>query len=199
MDDEPRVVSDEVRYRPKAVDDADWMASFLAEQPTGVLGLTDAGSPYVVTQLFVYDADEHAIYLHGASAGRTRDIIEAGEPTEAAFTVSEMGRFIPHEVPMEFTVEYASVDVFGHVTLVTDDAEKRHALESFMADFAPHLTEGEDYERISQQTMDITSVYRLDVEAWSGKRGEKDPDHPGAYDLDAVRSQTESPSSDDAE
>lgn len=187
MDGEPRVISDEVRYRPKAVDDADWMAGFLADQPTGVLGLSDDGSPYVVTQLFVYDDAEHVIYLHGASAGRTRDLIERDGTTEAAFTVSEMGRFIPQEVPMEFTVEYASVDVFGPIHLVVDDTEKRHALETFMADFAPHLIEGEDYERISQQTMDITSVYRLDVEEWSGKHGEKAPDHPGAYELDEVR------------
>lgn len=190
MDDEPRVISDEIRYQPKSVDDPGWIASFLDEQPTGVLGLVDDGDPYVVTQLFVYDADAHAIYLHGAAAGRTRSIVEAGaDGVTAAFTVSEMGRFIPHEVPMEFTVEYASVDVFGTVRVVPEDAEKRHALERFMADLAPHLDEGVDYERISQQTMDATTVYRLDVDAWSGKRGEKAPDHPGAYDLDAVRTE----------
>lgn len=187
----PRNLSDEVSYRPKAADDVDWMTSFLADQPTGVLGLSDDGAPYVVTQLFVYDDTEHAISLHGASAGRTRDVIERDGTTEAAFTVSEMGRFIPHEVPMEFTVEYASVDVFGPHHLLAEDTEKRHALERFLADFAPHLDEGEDYERISQQTMDITSVYRLDVEEWSGKRGEKAPDHPGAYELDEVRGDRE--------
>lgn len=188
MDDEPRVISDEIRYQPKSVDDTDWIASFLAEQPAGVLGLVDEGVPYVVTQLFVYDEDEHALYLHGASAGRTHDVVERGHPaTPAAFTASEMGRFIPHEVPMEFTVEYASVDVFGPIRLVDDDAEKRHALERFMAELAPHLREGEDYERISRETMDVTAVYRLDVEEWSGKRGQKDPDHPGAYDLEEVR------------
>lgn len=187
MDDEPQVVSDEVRYRPKAVDDADWIERFLGEQPTGVLGLVDDGAPYVVTQLYVYDPDAHAIYLHGASAGRTNDVVTRSGTTEAAFTVSEMGRFIPHEVPMEFTVEYASVDVFGPISFVEDDAEKRRALERYMAEYAPHLVEGEDYERISQQTMDVTSVYRLDVESWSGKRGQKDPDHPGAYTLEDVR------------
>lgn len=98
---------------------------------------------------------------------------------------------------MEFTVEYASVDVFGPIHRVNEDSEKRHALETFMADFAPHLSEGEDYERISQQTMDITSVYRLDVEERSGKHGEKAPDHPGAYELDEVRMARESPADSD--
>lgn len=192
MDDEPRLLSDEVRYQPKAVDDSDWIESFLGDQPTGVLGLVDDGEPYIVTQLYVYDADAHALYLHGASDGRTHDIVVRDDDVPAAFTVSKMGRFIPHEVPMEFTVEYESVDAFGSIHLVEDDTEKRAALERYMVEYAPHLTEGEDYERISQQTMDVTSVYRLDIESWSGKRGLKDPDHPGAYDLDAVRDATDS-------
>lgn len=188
MDEKPRVISDKVRYQPKSVDDPEWIESFLAEQPTGVLGLVDDGLPYVVTQLFVYDEDAAAIYLHGASAGRTHTIVERGHPdTPATFTVSEMGRFIPHQVPMEFTVEYASVDVFGSIRLVEDDTEKRHALERFMTELAPHLHPGEDYEPIAEKNMDVTAVYRLDVEEWSGKRGQKDPAHPGAYTLDEVR------------
>jgi hypothetical protein len=56
-----------------------------------------------------------------------------------------------------------------------------------MSKFAPQLTAGEDYEEMSEESIDRTAVYRLDVESWSGKRGEKSPDHPTAYDLDAVR------------
>lgn len=185
--DDPRLASDQVRYQSKAVDDPDWLASVLADQPTGVLGLVDDGHPYVVTQLFVYDPDEHAVYLHGASAGRTRRIVDATDDTSAAFTVSEMGRFIPHKVPMEFTVEYASVDAFGTLTIVTDPAEKRRILEQFMDEFAPHLESGTDYAPIARSNVDVTTVYRLDIEEWTGKRGEKPPDHPGAYTLDDVR------------
>ncbi|MFC6993294.1 hypothetical protein ACFQH3_17210 [Haladaptatus sp. GCM10025707] len=36
---------------------------------------------------------------------------------------------------------------------------------------------------------DRTAVYRLNVESWSGKQGWKDPDHPGAYDLDQTQTE----------
>jgi len=191
MDEEPDVVSDEIRYQPKAVDDSEWIASFLADQPNGVLGLVGDGEPYLVTQLFVYDPDSHSLFFHGALAGRTRRIVDADGRTDAAFTVSEMGRFIPHEVPKEFTVEYASVDVFGHITLVEDPDEKRRVLELFMAEFAPHLEPDVDYAQIDRSNVEVTSVYRFDIDAWSAKRGEKPPDHPGAYELDAVRERSE--------
>lgn len=187
MDEEPDNISDEIRYQRKAVEDSEWIASFLADQPGGVLGLVDDGSPYVVTQLFVHDPDSNALFLHGARTGRTRRIVDAADRPEATFTVSEMGRFIPHEVPMEFTVEYASVDVFGHIDVVEDPDEKRRVLELFMAEFAPHLEPEVDYNTIADKNVDITSVYRLDIDSWSAKRGEKPPDHPGAYDLDDVR------------
>lgn len=179
--------SDEIRYSPKAVEDEAWIESFLARRPKGVLGLVDGGAPYLVTQLYVYDGDERAIYLHGANAGRTKDVVSSTGDAEACFTVSEMGRLIPAEKPVDFTVEYASVDAFGAVSLVTDPADKRRTLEAFMAKFAPQLAAGEDYEPMSEASIDRTSVYRLAVDGWSAKRGEKDPDHPGAYEYEGVR------------
>lgn len=186
-DDGPRNVADRIRYAPKAVTDDEWIESFLAERPTGVVGLVDDGRPYVVTQLFVYDPGEAAVFLHGANAGRTRRIVESAGEADASFTTSRHGRFVPAEKPVDFTVEYESVDAFGRISLVGDPAAKRGVLEAFMAKLAPHLAPGRDYEPIADASIDRTSVYRIDVAEWSAKRGLKDPDHPGAYDLDAVR------------
>lgn len=182
----PELRSDEIRYSPKAVDDEEWIESFLSRRPKGVLGLVDDGSPYVVTQLYVYDPEEKAVFVHGANTGRTKDVVSAGgdEGAEACFTVSEMGRLIPAEKPVDFTVEYASVDVFGQVSLVEDAADKRDVLERFMEKFAAPLEAGVDYLEMSEDSIDRTSVYRLDVEGWSAKEGMKDPDHPGAYEYD---------------
>lgn len=109
------------------------------------------------------------------------------DAVEACFTTSEMGRFIPADEPVNFTVEYTSVVAYGEIGLVEAAAEKRGVLERFMAKFAPHLSAGEDYEEMTEASVDRTAVYRLDVERWSGKRGEKAPEYPGAYDLDALR------------
>ena len=183
----PEVVSDSIRYAGKAVDDPEWIVDFLADRKSGVLGLVDEGSPHLVTQLFVYDEEAGAIYVHGASDGRAHGIVERAGSAPACFTTSEMGRFVPAAEPVNFTVEYASVVAYGTIGLVGGRNDKRRVLERFMSKFAPQLTAGEDYEEVSEESIDRTAVYRLDVERWSGKRGEKPPDHPTAYDLDAVR------------
>lgn len=182
----PEDVSDDIRYAGKAVDDPEWIPEFLAEQETGVLGLVDDDTPHLVTQLFVSDPDAGAIFLHGARAGRAHDIVEGGDGPRASFTTSEKGRYVPADEPVNFTVEYSSVVAYGVVDLLSDREAKRRVLERFMEKFAPHLTAGEDYERIAEASLDRTAVYRLDVESWSGKAGWTEPDHPDAYDLDGV-------------
>ena len=182
----PTDVSDSIRYQGKAVDDPEWIREFLAGQETGVLGLVDGETPHLVTQLFVYDDEEGAIFLHGAQAGRAYDLVEGGDQPRASFTTSEKGRYIPADEPVNFTVEYSSVVAYGTIDLRTADGEKRRVLERFMDKFAPQLTEGEDYQEMTDESIERTAVYRLDVESWSGKKGWKDPETPGAYDLGSV-------------
>lgn len=183
-DQTPTDVSDEIRYQGKAVDDPAWVPAFLADQETGVLGLIDDDTPHLVTQLFVYDAEAGAIFLHGAQGGRAYDLVAAGEQPRATFTTSKKGRYIPADEPVNFTVEYSSVVASGTIGLLDGADEKRHVLEQFMAKFAPQLTAGEEYQEIADDSVDRTAVYRLDVDSWSGKAGWKEPDHPGAYELD---------------
>ena len=183
----PEDVSDSIRHRGKAIDNPTWIPEFLSDQETGVLGLVDDDTPHLVTQLFVYDSDVGAIFLHGAQAGRAHDLVESRERPRASFTTSEKGRYIPADEPVNFTVEYSSVVAYGTIDFLTGREEKRRVLEQFMAKFAPQLTAGDDYEQMSVESIDRTAVYQLDVDSWSGKKGWKDPEHPGAYDLDAVR------------
>lgn len=179
----PKDISDSIRRQGKAIDDPAWISEFLAAQETCVLGLVDGETPHLVTQLFVYDSEENDIYLHGAQGGRAYTLITTGDHPRASFTTSEKGRYIPADEPVNFTVEYSSVVANGCIGCLADPAEKRRVLEQFMGKFAPHLTAGEDYEHMSEESIDRTAVYRLDVESWSGKKGWKDPDHPGAYEL----------------
>lgn len=182
-DESPRVASDEIRYQGKAVHDEQWILDFMDEQQSGVLGLVNGSKPHLVTQLFVYNHDDSSIYLHGAENGVAYEIVETNQPTPASFTTSRMGRYIPAEQPVNFTVEYASVVANGTITLI-DAATKRGVLEQVMEKYAPHLTPGEDYNVISQESIDRTAVYQLEVDSWTAKKGKKDPDHPGAYNLD---------------
>lgn len=181
----PENRSDDVRLAGRAVSDDEWIAEFLTEEPMGVVGLVDDGEPYLVNQLFVYDESEDAIFLHGAATGRTRTVVERGDRTPACLTASRMGRLLPAEMPVDFDVEYESVVVYGDVRIVQDVDRKRRALELLMEKFAPDLTAGEDYEPIADESIDRTSVYRIDIEGWSGKRNDKPADFPGAYGYNA--------------
>lgn len=183
-DDHPKNRSDEVRLAGRAETDDEWIEDFLTEQPMCVLGLVDDGSPYLVNQLFVYDSDEQAAFLHGAATGRTRTIVERADPADACLTVSRMGRLLPAEMPVDFDVEYESVVAYGEIAVVEGESRKRDALETIMSTFASHLEAGEDYDPIADASIDRTSVYRVDVDGWSGKRNEMAPDFPGAYEYD---------------
>lgn len=186
-DTSPEDRSDDIRLAPRAVEDEKWIEEFLVHQPTCVLGLVDEGAPYLVNQLFVYDPAAHAVFLHGANAGKTRTLVERGDSLDACLTVNRMGRLLPAEKPVDFDVEYASVVVYGEIHLVEDQTQKRSALERIMEKFAPHLRPGEDYDPIADSSIDRTSVYRIDIDGWSGKRNEKDSDFAGAFDYQAVR------------
>jgi nitroimidazol reductase NimA-like FMN-containing flavoprotein (pyridoxamine 5'-phosphate oxidase superfamily) len=181
----PENRSDDVRLAQRGVSDDEWIASFLTREPMAVVGLVDDGEPYLVNQLFVYDESEDAMFLHGAKTGRTRTVVEGDDATPACLTASRMGRLLPAEMPVDFDVEYESVVVFGTIRVVTDTGRKRRALELLMDQFAPDLTPGEDYEPIADASIERTSVYRIDIEGWSGKRNDKPEDFPGAYDYDA--------------
>ncbi len=184
--DTPTNRSDDVRLIGRAVDDDEWIEGFLEEVPMGVVGLVDDGSPYLVNQLFVYDPDERAVFLHGAATGRTRNVVEGDGPVEACLTASRMGDLIPAEMPVDFDVEYRSVVVFGEISLVDGAADKRRALESIMRKFAPQLSAGDDYEPIADDSIERTSVYRIDVEGWSAKRNDA-PNDDTTYDYWSVR------------
>ena len=177
----------EVRRSDRAVEDEDWIRSFLRRAPVGVVATAYQGQPFINSNLFVYDEAAHAIYLHTASKGRTRFNVEAGaaelEAGVAAvcFHVFEMGRLLPADTALEFSVEYGGVTVFGQGRVIDDGEEARHGLQLLLDKYFPHLRPGRDYRVIVEEELARTAVYRIDVEAWSGKRKAAEEDFPGAF------------------
>lgn len=168
-----------MRRADKAVEDEGWIRALLRRAPVGSLATVSDGQPFVNINLFVYDEQARAIYLHTAREGRTRSNVEQNE--RVCFAVSEMGRLLPADTALEFSVEYAGVVVFGRAGIVTDEHEARRALQLLLDKYAPHLRPGRDYRPITSEELARTSVYRIDIEEWSGKKNEKPADFPGAY------------------
>jgi nitroimidazol reductase NimA-like FMN-containing flavoprotein (pyridoxamine 5'-phosphate oxidase superfamily) len=144
-----------------------------------VLALTRDGQPTINMNIFVYAAAERCIYLHTAKTGHTRDSVEASP--RVCFGVYDMGRLLPAVYAKNFSVEYSGVVVYGKVEIVTDEAEAIRALQLLMEKYAPHLQPGTHYRPIQSYEAEQTTVYRIRIERWSGKRKVAPADHPGAF------------------
>lgn len=168
-----------VRRKDRAVDDPAWIRAFLLRAPFGYLASVADGQPFINANLFLYDEAAHAIYLHTARQGRTRHNLE--QASRVCLTVAAMGRLLPADTALEFSVEYGSVVIFGTGAVVSDADEARRALQALLDKYAPHLRPGRDYRATTDQELARTSVYRVSIDEWSGKRKVVEDDFPGAF------------------
>ena len=170
-----------LRRRDRGKDEA-WVRAFMERAPYGYLATVgEDGQPFLNSNLFVYDANRHCIYLHTHRTGRTRDNLDVGQ--QVAFSASAMGRLLPAPEALEFSVEYCGVTAFGAGRVVEDVDEAKAALQALLDKYAPHLHPGRDYRATTDEELARTAVYRIDIEAWSGKQKEVEADFPGAFDL----------------
>ena len=170
-----------LRRRDRGKDEA-WVREFMTRAPYGFLATVgEGGQPFLNSNLFVYDAARHCIYLHTHRTGRTRENFAAS--AKVAFSAVAMGRLLPAPEALEFSIEYAGVVAFGAGRVVEDSDEAKAALQALLDKYAPHLVPDRDYRSTTDEELARTAVYRIDVETWSGKQKEVDADFPGAFDL----------------
>lgn len=175
--DAPRTA---LRRADRAVDDAAWIAELLHREPVATIATVDGDQPFLNSNLFVYDAAADAVYFHTAKVGRTRANIEGGGQ-KVCLTVFRMGRLLPADTALEFSVEYDSVVVFGTASVVEDSAEATAALQALLDKYAPHLTPGRDYRPPVDEELKRTAVFKIAIDEWSGKRKAVAADFPGAF------------------
>lgn len=155
------------RRRDRAVQDTAWIRDLLHRAPVGALALSGDKAPFLVPNLFVFDGERDAIYLHAARAGQCGR--QSREKPAAAFCVAEMGRLLPAEAAINFSVEYASVVVEGTSSLVEDPQEATYALKLLMTKYAPQYEYGKDYRGVDAKDLAKTAVFRVDITSWSAK------------------------------
>lgn len=167
------------RRKDRAVTDESWIKSMLRRAAYGTLAIVAGGEPYAHLNLFAYDEPDNVIYWHTAREGRARQSVAANG--RVCFCVAEMGRLLPAKTALNMSVEYASVVVFGRAIIVSDPAEAQRGLQLLLDKYFAHLKPGEDYRAITGDELALTTVYRIDIESWSGKRKQVEPDFPGAF------------------
>lgn len=127
---------------------------------SGVLAVQgDDDYPYAVPLSFAYEGGR--LFFHCATAGHKLDAVERNE--KASFCVIAADDV----VQSTFTTHYRSAVVFGRARVVTEDGEKRHALECLARKYSPDYLEGMDAE--IEGEWQRVCVLELAIEHMTGK------------------------------
>lgn len=158
-----------------------WIADFIKRAPMGYFGTRWDDQPFVHPMTFWYDEEKHCIYMHGAMIGR-RDA-NTKRHNEIAFCASEMGKLLPSNRALNFSVQFKSVMAFGHVVEVTSAEEQKHCYYGLIKKYFSEMELNKDFSPIIQEDLDRTRAYRIDIKTWSGKENWSDqatmnPDFP---------------------
>ncbi len=99
----------------------------------GFLGGADSTSPVVIPTIPWRIGDE--LLIHGASSSRMIRALQAGR--DACITVSLIDGWVLARSAFHHSVNYRSVVLFGHPRLITEEAEKRAALDALVDKIEP--------------------------------------------------------------
>jgi len=153
--------------RPHLTRDDDWIRAFLKEVKVGHIATSSDGQSFINPTTFWYDEAHHQIVFHSNVAGRVRSNIESNP--KVSLEASELGKLLPSNVALEFSLQFRSVVVFGSARLVTDPAEARHLLYGLIGKYFPSMSAGKEFREITDKELRATSIYVIQIESWSGK------------------------------
>lgn len=153
--------------RPEHARDDDWIRALLGRAQFAHIATVLNGQPFINPTAFWYDPLAHEIYFHSNIVGRMR--ANAAENPRACVEVFESGKFLPSNVALELSVQYACVIAFGALRVLESDADKERALYGLMQKYFPQLTVGELIRPITAPELKRTSVYAIAIDEWSGK------------------------------
>ena len=157
---------------PEYSRDEQWIRSFLREARVGHIASARDNQPFLNPTTFWFDEQNHQIVFHSNLAGRIRSNIEANP--ELCFEASELGKMLPSNVALEFSLQFRSVVIFGRARLIHKPEEARRVLYGLINKYFPTMTAGKEFRQITDKELARTSVYAIQIEEWSGKENWKD-------------------------
>jgi nitroimidazol reductase NimA-like FMN-containing flavoprotein (pyridoxamine 5'-phosphate oxidase superfamily) len=157
---------------PEHTRDDQWTREFLRRAEIGYVGTRWEDQPFVTPTNFWFDEQNRRIIFHSNLSGRLRANLD--RHPKVCFVASEVGRILPSNVALEFSVQYRSVMVFGTVSVLQDPQEARQALVGLIGKYFPGMKPGAEYRPITDKELQRTAVYALQIESWSGKENWKE-------------------------
>jgi nitroimidazol reductase NimA-like FMN-containing flavoprotein (pyridoxamine 5'-phosphate oxidase superfamily) len=137
--------------------------AILDEALVAHLGFVQDGQPFVIPTIHARVGS--AVYVHGSAASRMLRALSGGIP--ACLTVTLVDGLVLARSAFHHSMNYRSVVVLGSALLVTEDDEKRRALEAIVEHVAP----GRSAEVRAPNANELkgTTVLRLSLEECSAK------------------------------
>jgi nitroimidazol reductase NimA-like FMN-containing flavoprotein (pyridoxamine 5'-phosphate oxidase superfamily) len=157
---------------PEYIRNDDWIREFLRTARVGHIASARGGQSFINPSTFWFDEEHHQIVFHSNVTGRVRSNLETNP--RVCFEASELGRMLPSNVALEFSLQYRSVIVFGTVGLLTDPVEAKRVLYGLIQKYFPNMKAGREFREITDKELKRTSVYAIRIEEWSGKENWKD-------------------------
>ena len=134
----------------------------LKNATSGVLALYgDEGYPYAVPMSFC--ADGEYLYFHSAKSGHKIDAVRRDE--RASFCVVSKDGVVPEE----YTTYFESVIVFGRISVITDEKEKRRAITLLADKYNPDDTPEHREHAINAEYAPLCML-KMKIEHVSGKQ-----------------------------
>jgi uncharacterized protein len=157
---------------PEYQREEEWIRAFLREAKVGHIASARDSQPFLNPTTFWFDEANHQIIFHSNITGRVRSNIESNP--RVCFEASELGKMLPANVALEFSLQFRSVILFGSARLVTASEEARRVLYGLIHKYFPSMTAGKEFREITDKELKRTSVYAIRIEEWSGKENWKD-------------------------
>src|SRR5215217_8015398 len=136
---------------PEYQRDDEWIRAFLREARVRHIASTQDGQPFLNPSTFWFDEANRQIVFHSNLAGRIRSNIENNP--RVCFETSELGKMLPANVALEFSLQFRSVIVFGKARLVDDPGEARRVMYGLIHKYFPAMTPGEEFREITDKEL----------------------------------------------
>jgi nitroimidazol reductase NimA-like FMN-containing flavoprotein (pyridoxamine 5'-phosphate oxidase superfamily) len=127
------------------------------------VGFAVEGQPYVIPTLYARDGER--LYLHGSAVSRMLKTLAEG--VDVCVTVTLVDAYVLARSAFHHSMNYRSVVVLGRAQLVTDDAERMHALHTLTNHIIPNRWE--EVRAPNELEMRQTAVLTLPLTEVSAK------------------------------
>jgi nitroimidazol reductase NimA-like FMN-containing flavoprotein (pyridoxamine 5'-phosphate oxidase superfamily) len=162
-----RALSQMRQNRKHLARDDVWIKRFLKQATYCTVGTSWDDLPFLNPTAFWYEEARHRIVFHSNATGWMRANVEHNP--RVCVSVQEMGRFLPSNAPLEVSVQFRGVVMFGTAEVIDDPQEVRAALQGLLAKYFLKLRIGAEFQPISDTDLRRTSVYEIRISEWSGK------------------------------